>query len=95
MFDIFYQVHPQPDEAQGGLGIGLALVRQLVELHGGAVEARSEGRGRGSEFAVRIPLRAAVEPVRSAPEAGLDGHASRRGASSSSTTIAMPPNRWR
>jgi len=56
VFDIFYQAHPQPDEAQGGLGIGLALVRQLVELHGGTVEARSEGRGKGSEFTVRMPL---------------------------------------
>ncbi|MFO1397735.1 MAG: response regulator [Burkholderiales bacterium] len=56
VFDIFYQAHPQPDEAQGGLGIGLALVRQLVELHGGTVEARSDGRGRGSEFTVRMPL---------------------------------------
>ncbi len=61
VFDIFYQAHPLPDEAQGGLGIGLALVRQLVELHGGTVEARSEGRSKGSEFTVRMPLASAPE----------------------------------
>ena len=44
------------DSAQGGLGIGLTLVRQLVELHGGTVEARSEGPGQGSEFVVTLPL---------------------------------------
>lgn len=70
VFDIFYQAHPQPDEAQGGLGIGLALVRQLVELHGGTVEARSEGRGKGSEFTVRMPLASAHEQsVPAAPAA--------------------------
>src|SRR6185436_17969517 len=44
------------EKAQGGLGIGLTLVRRLVEMHDGRVEARSEGVGRGSEFVVRLPL---------------------------------------
>jgi CheY-like chemotaxis protein/two-component sensor histidine kinase len=69
VFDIFYQAHPQPDEAQGGLGIGLALVRQLVELHGGSVEARSEGRGKGSEFTVRLPLATIAGQLPAAPAA--------------------------
>jgi CheY-like chemotaxis protein len=46
------------DRAEGGLGIGLALVKNIVELHGGAVEARSDGPGKGSEFIVRLPTRA-------------------------------------
>ena len=44
------------ERAQGGLGIGLTLVRRLAELHGGMVEARSDGPGQGSEFVVRLPI---------------------------------------
>ncbi len=56
VFDMFTQVEGEARRAQGGLGIGLALVRTLVELHGGRVEARSEGPGKGSVFIVRLPL---------------------------------------
>ena len=56
IFDLFAQAHRSAERPQGGLGIGLALVRNLVELHGGDVEARSAGPGRGSEFIVRLPL---------------------------------------
>jgi signal transduction histidine kinase len=56
VFDLFTQAERTPDRAQGGLGLGLALVKKLVELHGGAVEAHSEGAGRGSTFIVRVPL---------------------------------------
>jgi signal transduction histidine kinase/ActR/RegA family two-component response regulator len=59
VFDLFTQIDRQPERSQGGLGIGLTLVKSLVELHGGAVEARSDGDGRGSEFIVRLPLAAA------------------------------------
>ena len=56
IFEMFSQVTPSLDRTQGGLGIGLSLVRALVELHGGRVEARSKGVGQGSEFIVRLPL---------------------------------------
>jgi PAS domain S-box-containing protein len=68
VFDIFMQAQQTYSRAQGGLGIGLTLERSLVELHGGTVEARSEGLGRGSEFVVRLPLEAA--PAASAGKAG-------------------------
>jgi signal transduction histidine kinase/DNA-binding response OmpR family regulator len=55
IFDLFVQGHRTSERAQGGLGIGLALVRNLVELHGGRVAARSEGPGRGSEFVIELP----------------------------------------
>lgn len=55
LFGMFTQVHVLPESAPGGLGIGLALSRQLVELHGGTIEACSEGAGLGSEFTVRLP----------------------------------------
>jgi len=55
IFDLFVQDTRSLDRSQGGLGIGLALVRHLVEMHGGRVEARSEGTARGSEFEVRLP----------------------------------------
>ena len=55
VFELFAQGERAPDRAQGGLGIGLSLVKNLVELHGGKVEAASDGIGRGSEFTVRIP----------------------------------------
>ena len=55
VFDMFAQVDRNLDRAQGGLGIGLALAKSLVEMHGGTIEARSDGPGRGSEFIVRLP----------------------------------------
>jgi PAS domain S-box-containing protein len=56
VFDMFSQVQAHKEHAGGGLGIGLALVRSLVEMHHGRVEAQSEGPGRGSVFTVRLPL---------------------------------------
>ena len=58
VFDMFAQVHRGSDHTQGGLGIGLTLVKRLTELHGGRIEARSDGPERGSEFAVCLPLSA-------------------------------------
>jgi CheY-like chemotaxis protein len=67
MFELFVQGDPEAP-AQGGLGIGLTLVRSLVQLHGGTVEAFSEGPGRGSEFVVRLPAssRDSVRPPKPA-----------------------------
>jgi signal transduction histidine kinase/CheY-like chemotaxis protein len=58
VFDLFTQAGRTLDRSDGGLGIGLTLVRSLVELHGGTVSASSAGLGRGSEFVVRLPIRA-------------------------------------
>jgi CheY-like chemotaxis protein len=56
LFQMFSQVDSSLERSQGGLGIGLTLVKRLVEMHGGHVEARSEGQGKGSEFVVRLPV---------------------------------------
>jgi signal transduction histidine kinase/ActR/RegA family two-component response regulator len=69
LFTMFSQADAALRRAQGGLGIGLSLVRGLVTLHGGSVEARSDGPGRGSEFIVRLPARA---PVEETPEVEVD-----------------------
>ena len=65
VFDMFTQADSSLEKSHGGLGIGLTIVKRLVELHGGRVEARSEGRGRGSEFIVRLPLAESVSPIQS------------------------------
>ena len=56
VFDLFTQADRSLDRSQGGLGIGLTLVQRLVEMHGGTVEAHSDGPGTGSEFVVRLPV---------------------------------------
>jgi len=56
IFDLFVQARQELDRAHGGLGLGLTIVRNLVQLHGGTVSAHSEGIGKGSEFVVRLPL---------------------------------------
>jgi signal transduction histidine kinase/CheY-like chemotaxis protein len=68
VFDLFTQAEATIDRAKGGMGIGLTLVRSLAELHGGSVEAHSEGLGKGSTFTVRLPglARAADAPLRGA-----------------------------
>src|SRR5262249_31282293 len=77
IFALFARVD-QSLERQGGLGMGLTLVRQLVELHGGTIEARSEGPGHGSEFILRLPVVVAtVERPAPAAEPGTRGPALR------------------
>jgi PAS domain S-box-containing protein len=56
IFDMFMQVDLTAERSQGGLGIGLTLVKRLAEMHGGSIEARSAGEGQGSEFIVRLPV---------------------------------------
>jgi two-component system CheB/CheR fusion protein len=63
IFDIFVQSHDARGRSQGGLGIGLNLVRRLVELHGGTVTAASSGAGHGSAFTVELPLHAGGSPA--------------------------------
>jgi CheY-like chemotaxis protein len=65
VFDMFRQVDESLERSQGGLGIGLTLARRLVEMHGGTVNAQSEGTGKGSEFTVRLP----VAVAKSSPKA--------------------------
>jgi len=70
VFDLFTQAERTPDRSQGGLGLGLALVKSLVELHGGSVQAQSPGLGKGSTFTVRLPRfsqEAAPPPIALAP----------------------------
>ncbi len=62
VFNMFVQERQAIDRAHGGLGLGLSIVRGLVELHGGSVVARSQGRGHGSEFVVRLPATLALVP---------------------------------
>lgn len=79
VFDLFTQVDRSLERAAGGLGIGLSLVKRLVEMHGGRVSARSEGHGRGSEFVVSLPVateRQETQPV--APSAEAVSPAKRR-----------------
>ena len=56
IFDLFMQVDHAANRSQGGLGIGLTLVKSIIEMHGGTVRAHSEGLGKGSEFVIRLPL---------------------------------------
>jgi signal transduction histidine kinase len=63
VFELFAQAEQPMDRSVGGLGIGLTLSRRLVEIHGGAITAASEGRGRGAQFTVRLPVEVAGTPA--------------------------------
>jgi signal transduction histidine kinase len=56
VFDIFFQAETPPEVSQRGLGIGLTVVRNLIELSGGKIEVHSEGEGKGTEFIIRLPV---------------------------------------
>ncbi|QJX00534.1 PAS domain S-box protein [Frigoriglobus tundricola] len=89
IFDMFTQVGTSLDRAQGGVGIGLTLVKRLVEMHGGSVTAHSPGPGRGSEFVVRLPLAPAEIGDRTA--ASLAG--GRSGSEPRLTILVVDDNR--
>jgi signal transduction histidine kinase len=76
IFDLFAQAQHVPDRVQDGLGIGLSLVRKLVELHGGTVAVSSAGEGRGSTFEVRLPVRNVTMPAPAAQAAPTEAGAS-------------------
>jgi PAS domain S-box-containing protein len=71
VFDLFAQAERTPDRSQGGLGLGLALVKNLVELHGGRVACHSEGLGKGSTFIIELPRLAEAETAAGAPPAAV------------------------
>jgi len=77
IFDLFVQEESSLDRSQGGMGVGLTLVKRLVELHGGTVEARSEGRDRGSEFVVRLPVVARKGATSETPATTMSSPSSR------------------
>ncbi|MBZ0232981.1 MAG: PAS domain S-box protein [Deltaproteobacteria bacterium] len=72
IFDLFVRGEGETHRLTGGLGLGLALVRALVDLHGGTVEARSPGRGHGSTFTVRLPLVDTTRPISVQPELRIE-----------------------
>ena len=77
VFDLFVQGERSADRGSGGLGLGLTLVRRIAELHGGSVEAWSDGPGRGSEFTVRLPAMAPPTGLAARSRADGDGAARR------------------
>jgi signal transduction histidine kinase/DNA-binding response OmpR family regulator len=89
VFDPFTQASRSLDRSQGGLGIGLTLVRRLVEMHGGSVEAHSDGPGKGSEFVVRLPILPEPAP---APAEGTPGAAEARAGNGSLRVVVVDDN---
>ena len=97
VWDLFVQVDESPDRIRKGLGIGLALVRDLVKRHGGVVEAQSEGLGKGSTFTIRLPRAAHADtevaqeraPAPAPEAAGVPARAHRR------RQRRCRPRRWR
>jgi CheY-like chemotaxis protein/two-component sensor histidine kinase len=88
IFEMFSQVDDSLKRSQGGLGIGLTLVKRLVEMHDGSIEARSDGLGQGAEFVVRLPV-AAATPV----QHESNGEPEARSAKSSMRILVVDDNR--
>ena len=95
IFDMFVQADPTTDRVRAGLGLGLTLVRNLVEMHGGTVVARSEGLGAGSEFEVRLPAAGAARVASAVPaetEAGSEGTAEPKGLTRTLDIVLVEDN---
>jgi signal transduction histidine kinase len=88
VFELFTQLDRNDGRTQGGLGIGLALVRQLVQMHGGSVSAASEGPGKGAEFVIRLPLASDDAEAEATPESIAAG--SLAPAGSDVTSVVAP-----
>ncbi len=78
IFDLFFQGDSSLARPEGGLGVGLTLARHIVDMHDGTLEVRSEGRGRGSEFEMRLPLSGAVAASRAGTASGQTSPRTRR-----------------
>ena len=97
IFEMFRQGDDSLERANGGLGIGLTLVKRLVEEHGGTIEARSEGPGRGSEFVVTLPTCEAesmVDPSRGRVTVSINSRGLPGIASWLSMMLPPRPIRW-
>jgi signal transduction histidine kinase/FixJ family two-component response regulator len=90
VFDLFTQASRSLDRSQGGLGVGLSLVKRLVEMHGGNVEAHSEGPGKGSEFVVRLPVPA--EEAAAVPDGATGDAATARGQANPLRVVVVDDN---
>jgi signal transduction histidine kinase len=91
VFDLFSRAQESGDERDASLGVGLALVRELVALHGGSVQASSPGPGAGAEFVVRLPL--AADEAAATPAARLAGEAGPRAAVDPRRVLVVDDNR--
>ena len=78
IFEMFVQEDRSMERSQGGLGLGLTLAKRLVEMHGGSIEAKSDGRGLGSEFVVQLPVMAAEAAAEAAAQAARPPATARR-----------------
>ena len=94
VFDLFVQGERSLDRTEGGLGLGLTIVKRLVALHGGTVVAKSEGVDKGSEFIVRLPALAQKLAATARPRRGSRRNRTRSAASWWSTTIAIRRTCW-
>jgi PAS domain S-box-containing protein len=91
IFELFVQADPAAARSQGGLGVGLTLVKNLVEMHGGTVEASSDGLGKGSQFVVRLPLAGRVQGAEDGRTS--DGHQDRDNSASGRRILVVDDNR--
>ena len=92
VFELFVQERQAIDRSQGGLGIGLTIVRNLVERHGGSVRAQSEGLGRGSEFVVRLPRAARSLELAGLPAAPGNGPEAAQGREGAPRILVVDDN---